>query len=95
MELDLVFAEDVRKAHFDGGVGPKASGAGLRTVPKVWVLGARRDELVAVLGAWLGSFLEEAVWIIVCGRREQGVRLVDMVNVHTEYRSRGKFGSRG
>lgn len=82
MELDLVLTEDVRQAHLDGGVGPKAPGAGLRTVPEVWVPGARRDKLVAVLGTWLASFLQEAVGIIVRGRWEKGGRLVDMVDVH-------------
>lgn len=94
MKLDLISAEDVGQAHFDSGVGPKAPGAGLRTVPEVWVPGARRDKLVTVLGAWLSSFLQESVGIVVCGRREKGLRLVDMMNIHAEYRPRGKFRPR-
>lgn len=94
-ELNLVPAEDVRQAHLNGGVGPEAPGAGLRAVPEVWVPGARRDKLVAVFGARLGALVQEAVGIVVCGGREEGVRVVDVVDVHAENRPGGKLGARG
>lgn len=84
----------MRQTHLDGSVGPEAPGAGLRAVPEVWVPGARRDKLVAVFGARLSALVQEAVGVVVCGGWEEGVRVVDVVDVHAENRAGGKFGAR-
>lgn len=85
----------MRQAHLNCGVGPEASGAGLRAVSKVWVPGARRDELVAVFGARLSALVQEAVGVVLRGGREERMRVVDVVDVHAESRPGGKLGTCG